>query len=310
MKPQILTLLSTIFAVSAMAQKTDSTLAMVHYKFSHVRDTTNRDKPYTENMVLLVGQNASAYKSYDRKMQMAALKQQAMEQVQSGGPIKITSRGSSSSTEYYQYPNEGKLIRKERLMTTYLIDEPFPTITWKISSDTITIRNLSCQKATGYFKGRDYTVWFCADLPYHTGPWKLNGLPGLIVEAHDAKNDVIFKFDGIEQVTKAAKPAAEAPLSQAQSGARVFINGFDDGSDDPTVIALPDNGVKTTVKEFENLRQAMIKDPNAFMQSAMAGSGMNFKPAGGGGVATTTVIRRADGPSQVINNPLELPEKK
>jgi GLPGLI family protein len=308
MKFQLLTLFAVLIVLSSTAQKIDSTLAMVHYKFSHVRDTNNRDKPYTENMILLVGQNASAYKSYDRKMQMAAMKQQMMEQVQSGSnKISITSRGGSTSSEYYQYPNEGKMIRKEKIMTTYLIDEPFPKISWKISSDTLTIRNLACQKATGHFGGRDYTAWFCADLPYHSGPWKLNGLPGLIVEAYDTKKDVVFKFDGIEQVTKTAKPAAEAAMPA--NGMKVFINGMDDSSDDITVIALPDNGVKTTVKEYENLREAMRKDPNAFFQSSMAGSGMNVKPAGGA-ITSMNVIKRSDGPVAVNNNPLELPEKK
>jgi len=313
MKQQLLTLLCLVLAIPAFAQKPDSTLAMVHYKFSHVRDTNARDKPYTENMVLLVGANASVYKSYDRKMQMEAMKKDAMAQMQAGGQIKITSKGSSTSSEFFQFPNEGKLIRKESIMTTYLIDEPFPTIQWKISTDTMTIRNLSCQKATGHFKGRDYTAWFCAELPYRSGPWKLNGLPGLIVEAYDTKKEVEFKFDGIERVTKADKPAAET-ASAGMGGARIFINGMGNSSnDDPSIIALPDNGVKTTPKEFDNLREAMRKDPQAFMQSAMAGSGMNFKPTGGGvsgSPVSSTIIRRADGPSTVINNPLELPEKK
>ncbi|MEO6521652.1 MAG: GLPGLI family protein [Mucilaginibacter sp.] len=306
MKQQLLILLGIVLAIPAFAQKPDSTLAIVHYKFSHIRDTNARDKPYTENMVLLVGQNASVYKSYDRKMQMDAMRKDAMAQMQAGGPIKITSRGGSTSSEYFQYPNEGKMIRKESIMTTYLIDEPFPVIQWKISADTMTIRNLNCQKATGHFKGRDYTAWFCAELPYRSGPWKLSGLPGLIVEAYDTKKDVEFKFDGIEQVAKSTKPAEETAMA-APGGAHVFINGMGGGNDNPAIIALPDNGVRTTPKEFDNLREAMRKDPNAFMQSAMAGSGMNVRPGGG---QITTNIRRADGPVTVINNPLELPEKK
>lgn len=311
MKQHLLTLLCGMLSVPVFAQKPDSTLAMAHYKFSHVRDTNNRDKPYTENMVLLIGQNASVYKSYDRKMQMEAMKKDAMAQMQNGtGQIKITSRGASTTAEIFQFPNEGKLIRKESIITSYLIDEPFPNIQWKISADTITIRNLSCQKATTHFKGRNYTAWFCADLPYRSGPWKLTGLPGLIVEAYDAKHDVEFKFDGIEQVTKTDKPAEETP---APGSARFFVNGMG-GNDNPAIIALPDNGVRTTAKEFENLREAMRKDPQAFMQSAMAGSGMNMRPAGGtvvtGGPMTMNVVKKADGPAMVINNPLELPDKK
>src|SRR5207244_2238089 len=106
------------------------------------------------------------------------------------------------NTEYYQFAAEKKFIRKEKLLNSYLIEEPFPLIGWKISSDTATFLGLHCQKASAHFLGRDYTAWFCPDLPYHAGPWKLNGLPGLIVEASDAKKQVVFKFDGIEDVSK------------------------------------------------------------------------------------------------------------
>jgi GLPGLI family protein len=306
MKQPILTLFGLLMATTLFAQRPDSAQAIVHYKFSWVRDTNNRDKPYTENMVLLIGKNASLYKSYDRSIQMAEMRKDMAAQAQAGsGQITVHSRGTSTMSELYQFPNDKKLIRKEKLMTTYLIDEPFPAINWKITSDTSTIRNLSCQKATGHFKGRDYTAWFCADLPYQSGPWKLNGLPGLIIEAYDTKKEVSFKFDGIEQISKADKPVAEAtPTSGTVT--RVIINGVEDTKDDPTVIALPDNGVKTTVKEYDNLREAMRKDPNAFIQAAMAGSGMVPRP----GAVTTNITRiNSATPPPVNNNPIELPEK-
>lgn len=308
MKQQLLTLFGVLIAITASAQKPDSALAMVHYKFTWVRDTTTKDKPYTENMILLVGKSASVYKSYDRKMQQAAMRAQIKEQMANGtGKFNITNRSPSTSTEYFQFPNENKFIRRERIMTTYLIDEPFPAINWKISSDTMTIGNLNCQKATAHFRGRDYTAWFCADLPYRTGPWKLNGLPGLIVEAYDAKKDVVFKFDGIDKVTPTEKPAEAAPA--APTGMRIITFGGDDSSEDPNMVALPASGVKTTEKEFTNLREAMRKDPNAFIQSAMAGSGMNLRPSGGGSISNMSVNIQP-GPKIEINNPMELPEKK
>jgi hypothetical protein len=49
-----------------------------------------------------------------------------------------------------------------------------------------------------------------------------------------------------------------------------------DDVDDPAVITLPSTGIKTSEKEFTNLKDALKKDPQAFMQSAMAGIGRNL----------------------------------
>ncbi len=309
MKLHLLPLLLTIgTSFAAMAQKPDSAQALVHYKFTWVRDTTDRTKPYTENMALFVGANASAYKSWDRKLQNDMVKKQIADQVAAnggaGGPISIKRSGpNGSTTEYYQFPNENKLIRKESLISSYQIEEPMPLIKWKISADTSTIGNLHCQKATAHFKGRDYTAWFCSDLSYRSGPWKLNGLPGLIVEAYDAKKDVVFKFDGIDPVTHSAPPTSIAP----PNGVKIFTMGGDDSSD-PSIIAVPESAIKTSEKEFTTLKEAMIKDPQAFADAAMASANMNM--GGPGAPHSVMKIKMNPAPQPVINNPLELPEKK
>ena len=61
---------------AAEAQKPDTAQVLVHYKFTHVRDTTNRDHPYTENMGLYIGRNSSAYRSYDNILEQAEAKKQ------------------------------------------------------------------------------------------------------------------------------------------------------------------------------------------------------------------------------------------
>jgi GLPGLI family protein len=304
-----------LFIYTAKAQKADTAKIIVHYKFSHLRDTTDRTKPYTENMVLFLGKSASAYKSYDRKLQEAMMRQQVAQQIAeqkgSGGPMRInvSSKVQTTNTEYYQFAADKKLVRKERLLTPYLIEEPMPVINWKISSDTASFAGLHCQKATTHFKGRDYTAWFCPDMPFHAGPWKLNGLPGLIMEAYDTNKEVVFKFDSIEEVVSTAKAAAETISPQPQGMPSIKMIGMEDASEDPNVIKIPTDAVKTTEKEFENLREAMRKDPQAFANAAMAGSGSSVRMSPNGG-APGGGVRVQMGSGPVINNPLELPEKK
>lgn len=73
-----------------------------------------------------------------------------------------------------------------------LVEEAITTIPWQILNETRVIANLECQKAVGKFRGREYTVWFTRKIPVRFGPWKLQGLPGLILEATDKTNQVQF----------------------------------------------------------------------------------------------------------------------
>ena len=281
------------------AQKPDTARVLVHYKFTHVRDTADRAHPYTENMVLLVGKTASVYKSYDGLMADEQFRKAYIKAAANSpdGHMEINRSGAGLRPQYYQYPNAQKLLMKDYVFVTeYLIAGPMPVIDWKISGDTTIFGGLHCQKAAGHFKGRDYIAWFCPDLPLHTGPWELNGLPGVIVDAHDTKNEVIFQFDGVEKaVFTEIKPIVGADV--AEKDVPPILKGLDDN---PNIIAPPARAIKATQKEYDKLKAGMQKNPNALSQ------GMAVANAQGDHVIAKGV---PGGPAKDVN-PIELPEKK
>ncbi len=85
-----------------------------------------------------------------------------------------------------------------------LYPEPFiihdlpPKIDWRILDEYREIGGYSCQKAEGEFAGRLYEAWFAKDIPIPFGPYKLWGLPGLILEAKSDNGDVRFLFKSLE----------------------------------------------------------------------------------------------------------------
>jgi GLPGLI family protein len=298
-------------AVHAAAQRPDTAQVLVHYKFCHVRDTNNRSTPYTENMVLMIGKHAGVYKSYDRMLGTAVDKKRWKEAVANStdGNIRFDTKMRGTGAEYYQFPNDKKMVRKEELFGNFLLTDALPAIDWRITGDTASFGGLHCQKAKGHFKGRDYTVWFCPDLPLHAGPWKLNGLPGVIVEAYDATGDVRFTFDGVEKAAVMAT-GDDQPARQGEHNGPPPLPGMEEDNGDPAIIKIPDNATKTTDKEFAKLEEAFKKDPNAFAQSmiAMRGGGMTGGPTSDGGPKMKMNVKA--GPQAVMNNPIELPEKQ
>lgn len=95
-------------------------------------------------------------------------------------------------------------IKKNTIWSNFLhrkqiyVKEVATKINWKIEKESKKIGEFSCKKATANFRGRNYTVWFTTQIPLPFGPWKLNGLPGLILEAYDKDKYVYWYFKSVK----------------------------------------------------------------------------------------------------------------
>ena len=70
---------------------------------------------------------------------------------------------------------------------------------WSITEDSVkTVLGYDCLLATANYHGRQWKVWFTPDIPINAGPWKLPGLPGLIMAAVDSTGQHHFTITGIE----------------------------------------------------------------------------------------------------------------
>lgn len=105
-------------------------------------------------------------------------------------------RSSSSENGLYNILNRKNnfFISNARFNTNIVYKEPLPEINWQITKEEKEIEGISVTKATADFRGRKYIAWFAPQFPVPLGPWKLNGLPGLIIEAHDENKEILFLF--------------------------------------------------------------------------------------------------------------------
>lgn len=190
----IVMLFATLFA---LGQESEPAIGSVRYRLNHISDTTKRDKIYEEDLILYFSKNTSKYRNYYMVGFMKGMSEERKAPGFDGkykydryiGPKNFT------HDEYYFYTKPHHFLTTTRLLATdYIFDHPYPEISWKIGKETKKVDRFNCTKATGVFAGRKYTVWFTKELPYPFGPWKLQGLPGLILEAEDSKGEVAFKF--------------------------------------------------------------------------------------------------------------------
>ena len=99
-------------------------------------------------------------------------------------------KSTNSDDIFKNYPEPGRLTYvKEILTDPYLYEETYERPAWQVKTEKKDIMGYACQKATADFRGRTWIAWFAPEVPAMEGPWKLHGLPGLILEAYDAEDD-------------------------------------------------------------------------------------------------------------------------
>ncbi len=91
-----------------------------------------------------------------------------------------------------------KVYDKAGMSEKGVYSEPFGELIWEIGDSTKTVLDYECIMATACYHGRKWTAWFTPEIPLQDGPWKLRGLPGLILEATEADGHHSFVADGIE----------------------------------------------------------------------------------------------------------------
>lgn len=94
---------------------------------------------------------------------------------------------------------------------------------WNIVMDsTKNILGYECILAESDYHGRHWKVWFAPEIPINAGPWKLLGLPGLIMEAVDSTCQHHFTISGIE-MSGEAFPKVYEPFDYEKTTRKEFL---------------------------------------------------------------------------------------
>jgi GLPGLI family protein len=186
------------------AQVADKVFYKITYEFSHIYDTSDRHNPNTSTMMLLVGAKTSEYSSrYFLNAQLLLQKRTRASENSSigvrnqvtveGRPMIVVGGNSAPTGVLLHFAEKQQWVYSIQLgMQGFSSMIKSPVINWQLENSTRQIAGYICQKAIGQFGGRKYIVWFATAIPFQYGPWKLSGLPGVILEATDANGEVQF----------------------------------------------------------------------------------------------------------------------
>ncbi len=162
---------------------------------------------YIDYQCLDIGEKFSRYYSWFVFNNDSLLKEWHKKHPKAGSSPKWLGPGGRKKNTWIQYAyadlyfHDGELteyacmpLHLDKYNSQY--SEPIPRQRWIVTFETQKLLGYICQKATCHFRGRDYVAWFAPDIPIQQGPWKLRGLPGLILKAHDA--DSLYTFEAVK----------------------------------------------------------------------------------------------------------------
>lgn len=184
-------------------KKMDDAYLECIYNARYVRDTL---EPETEGsakedvLKLMIGPKASKF--YSQKTFLADSTVRA--EMTPGRSIDLTNGSKYERGEtyiLYKDREKGELMYTDQISLDHFIyNEKLEPQQWEILDQTKEILGYECQKAVCDFRGRRYEAWFTWELPISEGPWKFEGLPGLIMAVADDRGHYSFEIAGITRV--------------------------------------------------------------------------------------------------------------
>ena len=182
-------------------EEIDRLLLRFTYRVRIATDTVkNSDGHYYDNQALEIGENFNRYYSlFAENMDSVKFKAKS-EGVEGYIPAVNLNDDEYGTYEeiFFNYPDKGEITVYNRFHNTvYEYSEPVPSLHWDISSRTDPVLGYECFMAEAEFRGRVWRAWFTYEIPMPYGPWKLGGLPGLILKAEDTDSLFVFEMAGI-----------------------------------------------------------------------------------------------------------------
>lgn len=105
-----------------------------------------------------------------------------------------------------------------------------PQIKWKITSEKKQVVYATLRKAEAEIFGRKWIAWFNEEIPLNFGPYKFNGLPGLIYLLYDEKQEFFFTIEQFKRKARTVevknasklKPISKSKINDIRFNTKVY----------------------------------------------------------------------------------------
>ncbi|MGI9581834.1 GLPGLI family protein [Chryseobacterium sp. RRHN12] len=178
----------------------DTSLYNVYYRLEFVPDVARKELKKESVCILQVGKDYSKFSDV-KQLKSDSLSEKYSHQKEING--KEMEALMNINVVFHPVIlkdiSKRKITYQGRIKGIYQYQEEQPDFKWKLEKGTKTILGYACKKATVKYKGRDYVAWFTDSISSNNGPYKFEGLPGLILELTDTGNEFHFVAIAIDK---------------------------------------------------------------------------------------------------------------
>ncbi|AJW62479.1 Protein of unknown function (Porph_ging) [Elizabethkingia miricola] len=173
----------------------------VTYDYIFKRDSAEINSVEKETMFLDISKGGSVFFSYPKFIYDSLVTNRYIKNRHSGD-IDFSNIYDKSKISFSV---EKKYVKHEVILNTVLGIQKYTvaddiSIKWQIVQEKMIYKEFSVQKAVCDFGGRRWIAWYTTEIPFLDGPYKFQGLPGLILKIEDTGKNHVFEFTGIRNM--------------------------------------------------------------------------------------------------------------
>lgn len=181
MKKAILIISVLLFTFNNYAQKN----RMISYTFQD-------QDGFKCNSTLYIFKNESIYRIEDNREEGVEFNEN-----ENNNYIKVVN--DKISKIFYSTKKDAK-TRIPLYKDEVIYNQQISDLKYEFTGKSKKIGKYNCQEAKLNLNGRKYTIWFTPDIGTNFGPYKINGLPGLVVELSEEISKIKITLQGIKNL--------------------------------------------------------------------------------------------------------------
>ena len=250
---KIILLFTLLFSFFSCKKETDF---LVKYDFKYAPDSLNKTKIVSEEMILSTNNQGYAYMSNglftsDTIGNLTDLVKQG--KLSFSDFMNQKGQDSQNIKLYFNKDSNAYHIHTSIDGLSYKFKDDVTKLTWELVDEEKQIQNYKAKKAKTKAFGKNWIAWYTEKIPVAYGPYKFQGLPGLILELSDDKNN--FKFDLVEVKIDTTKYPIYEKANEVNSKRIEFENKIKEIKNNPVKITSKTGDDTVKDKKYLNLRK-------------------------------------------------------